>query len=124
MVNTLSSETRNKGRGEDGAKISNRGTLTKPKAPCRVLPVPTPPLSPRDLATYLNGGHGQRGVGQIITTIPSSLSAPGVPLAIMNYSKKDEDADSGLIKVDRTQVFQEGWSHKRDAPGEMGGSRC
>jgi hypothetical protein len=26
----------------------------------------------------------------------------------MNYGKKDEDADSGLVKVDRTQVFQEG----------------
>ena len=29
---------------------------------------------------------------------------------IMNYGKKDEDADSGLVKVDRTQVFQEGKS--------------
>jgi len=28
----------------------------------------------------------------------------------MNYGKKDEDADSGLVKVDRTQVFQEGKS--------------
>ena len=26
----------------------------------------------------------------------------------MNYGKKDEDADAGLVKVDRTQVFQEG----------------
>ena len=26
----------------------------------------------------------------------------------MNYGKKDEDAELGLIKVDRTQVFQEG----------------
>ncbi len=26
----------------------------------------------------------------------------------MSYGKKDDDADSGLIKVDRTQVFQEG----------------
>ncbi|KAL8312934.1 hypothetical protein RB593_007252 [Gaeumannomyces tritici] len=25
----------------------------------------------------------------------------------MNYGKKDEDADNGLVKVDRTQVFQE-----------------
>ena len=25
-----------------------------------------------------------------------------------NYGKKDEDADLGLVKVDRTQVFQEG----------------
>ncbi|KAL1883366.1 hypothetical protein VTK73DRAFT_8933 [Phialemonium thermophilum] len=25
----------------------------------------------------------------------------------MNYGKKDEDADSGMVKVDRTQVFQE-----------------
>ncbi|PSS03240.1 coatomer subunit gamma [Coniella lustricola] len=25
----------------------------------------------------------------------------------MNYGKKDEDADSGLVRVDRTQVFQE-----------------
>lgn len=26
----------------------------------------------------------------------------------MNFGKKDEDADLGLVKVDRTQVFQEG----------------
>jgi len=26
----------------------------------------------------------------------------------MNYGKKDEDADTGMLKVDRTQVFQEG----------------
>jgi hypothetical protein len=28
----------------------------------------------------------------------------------MSYGKKDEDADLGLVKVDRTQVFQEGES--------------
>lgn len=28
----------------------------------------------------------------------------------MSYGKKDEDADLGLVKVDRTQVFQEGTS--------------
>lgn len=28
----------------------------------------------------------------------------------MSYGKKDEDADLGLVKVDRTQVFQEGKS--------------
>lgn len=27
----------------------------------------------------------------------------------MNYAKKDEDADTALMKVDRTSVFQEGW---------------
>lgn len=26
----------------------------------------------------------------------------------MSYGKKDEDADLGLVKVDRSQVFQEG----------------
>lgn len=26
----------------------------------------------------------------------------------MNYSKKDEDADQAIVKVDRTAVFQEG----------------
>lgn len=26
----------------------------------------------------------------------------------MSYGKKDEDAELGLVKVDRTQVFQEG----------------
>lgn len=26
----------------------------------------------------------------------------------MSYGKRDEDADLGLVKVDRTQVFQEG----------------
>jgi coatomer subunit gamma len=29
-------------------------------------------------------------------------------LFTMSYGKKDEDADLGLVKVDRTQVFQEG----------------
>jgi hypothetical protein len=29
----------------------------------------------------------------------------------MSYGKKDEDADLGLVKVDRTQVFQEGPFH-------------
>lgn len=29
----------------------------------------------------------------------------------MNYGKKDEDSDTGLVKVDRTQVFQEGELH-------------
>lgn len=28
----------------------------------------------------------------------------------MSYGKKDEDADLGLVKVDRVQVFQEGVS--------------
>jgi hypothetical protein len=31
----------------------------------------------------------------------------------MSYGKKDEDADLGLVKVDRTQVFQEGESRRR-----------
>lgn len=32
----------------------------------------------------------------------------------MSYGKKDEDADLGLVKVDRTQVFQEGsFAHNR-----------
>ena len=26
----------------------------------------------------------------------------------MSYSKKDEDADQAIVKVDRTAVFQEG----------------
>jgi coatomer subunit gamma len=39
----------------------------------------------------------------------------------MSYGKKDEDADIGLVKVDRTQVFQEGELHsarstKREGP--------
>jgi hypothetical protein len=34
---------------------------------------------------------------ELLTTLPT-----------MNYGKKDEDADTGLVKVDRTQVFQEG----------------
>jgi hypothetical protein len=29
-------------------------------------------------------------------------------LPTMNYGKKDEDAETGVLKVDRTQVFQEG----------------
>lgn len=30
----------------------------------------------------------------------------------MSYGKKDEDADSALVKIDRTQVFQEGEQDK------------
>lgn len=33
----------------------------------------------------------------------------------MSYGKRDEDADLGLVKVDRTQVFQEG-EHAAMAP--------
>lgn len=29
----------------------------------------------------------------------------------MSYSKKDEDADQAIVKVDRTAVFQEGTDH-------------
>ena len=29
----------------------------------------------------------------------------------MSYSKKDEDADQAIVKVDRTAVFQEGTYH-------------
>lgn len=41
---------------------------------------------------------------------PSSAFTPQLlaQLPSMNYGKRDEDADSGLVKVDRTQVFQEG----------------
>lgn len=35
-------------------------------------------------------------------------SPPRPSLPNMSYGKKDEDADLGLVKVDRTQVFQEG----------------
>ena len=31
----------------------------------------------------------------------------------MSYSKKDEDADQAIVKVDRTAVFQEGMYHLR-----------
>jgi coatomer protein complex subunit gamma len=33
----------------------------------------------------------------------------------MSYGKKDEDADLGLVKVDRTQVFQEGESLRSES---------
>jgi hypothetical protein len=33
----------------------------------------------------------------------------------MSYGKKDEDADLGLVKVDRTQVFQEGTNSAANA---------
>ena len=33
----------------------------------------------------------------------------------MNYGKKDEDAETGVLKVDRTQVFQEGELFRRRA---------
>jgi hypothetical protein len=37
---------------------------------------------------------------------------------IMNYSKKDEDAESAIMRVDRTSVFQEGQpcAHPLDSP--------
>lgn len=34
----------------------------------------------------------------------------------MNYGKKDEDADTGLVRVDRTQVFQEGQTALLEMP--------
>lgn len=34
----------------------------------------------------------------------------------MNYGKKDEDADTGLVRVDRTQVFQEGQAPRIEPP--------
>lgn len=40
----------------------------------------------------------------------------------MSYGKKDEDADLGLVKVDRTQVFQEGACARptgRSRPGAL-----
>jgi hypothetical protein len=42
-------------------------------------------------------------------------SAARVVLPTMSYGKKDEDADSGLVKIDRTQVFQEG-EQRRNSP--------
>ena len=33
----------------------------------------------------------------------------------MNYSKKDEDAEQAIVKVDRTAVFQEGEDHIRSS---------
>ena len=30
----------------------------------------------------------------------------------MSYSKKDEDADQAIVKVDRTAVFQEGGNNR------------
>ena len=33
----------------------------------------------------------------------------------MSYSKKDEDADQAIVKVDRTAVFQEGMSYIRSS---------
>lgn len=41
------------------------------------------------------------------TTNPHPTQSPK-----MSYGKKDEDADIGLVKVDRTQVFQEGMIRK------------
>lgn len=34
--------------------------------------------------------------------------AEELPIFTMSYSKRDEDAESGVVKVDRTSVFQEG----------------
>ena len=33
----------------------------------------------------------------------------------MSYSKKDEDADQAIVKVDRTAVFQEGTYYVRSS---------
>ncbi len=69
------------------------------------------------------GGHyvGLGAIGELATSRveipPGSILNPPSPtlpeldyvsLPTMSYGKKDEDADIGLIKVDRTQVFQEG----------------
>ncbi|KAH8196565.1 hypothetical protein TruAng_009259 [Truncatella angustata] len=37
----------------------------------------------------------------------------------MSYGKKDEDADLGLVKVDRVQVFQEGGSSRYGDPARL-----
>jgi hypothetical protein len=37
----------------------------------------------------------------------------------MSYVKKDEDADQGMIKVDRTSVFQEGMGSNRSDPPKL-----
>lgn len=46
------------------------------------------------------------------TAKPKSKSSPSpvdwLRSPTMNYGKKDDDADTALVKVDRTQVFQEG----------------
>jgi hypothetical protein len=49
----------------------------------------------------------------------SSHQPNHVALPIMSYGKKDEDADSGLVKIDRTQVFQEGERRRSSTPLPM-----
>lgn len=37
----------------------------------------------------------------------------------MSYSKKDEDGDQALMKVDRTSVFQEGEEQLQLSPSNL-----
>jgi hypothetical protein len=42
---------------------------------------------------------------------PAIHEAGELTWPIMSYSKKDEDADQAIMRVDRTSVFQEGKEH-------------
>lgn len=67
--------------------------------------------------------HGASGYVAAISRSPQlrryskSPSSPAIHEAeeltsfAMSYSKKDEDADTSIMRVDRTSVFQEGWSN-------------
>lgn len=49
---------------------------------------------------------------------PSLFPVDRLRSPTMNYGKKDDDADTALVKVDRTQVFQEGELPQNEPAGE------
>lgn len=59
-----------------------------------------------ELATSRVAFH--TGSSLLSPTLSSFTPEHNTVLPIMSYGKKDEDADTGLVKIDRTQVFQEG----------------
>lgn len=72
------------------------------------------PIGNTELATSRVARIPQR----LTTPEPDTASLPRetrVVLPTMSYLKKDEDADTGLVKLDRTQVFQEGEQVPPDA---------
>lgn len=70
-----------------------------------------PPAQSREEARPTPSLNCHRGDIPLDVNPPRHLyTFPLAPLPSMSYGKKDEDADLGLVKVDRSQVFQEGLS--------------
>lgn len=75
------------------------------------LPLCSLPHTSREEARPTPSLNCHRGDIPLDANPPRHLHTfPPTPLPSMSYGKKDEDADLGLVKVDRSQVFQEGLS--------------